>query len=95
MRKLITFFQCGRIESTSQNILLNFVVTNFKDIIDKIIPFFEKYPIQGVKSLDFAYFKQVADLMKSKAHLTKEGLYEIRFIKSKMNYQCVLLDDVK
>jgi hypothetical protein len=28
---------------------------------------------------------QVADLMKSKAHLTKEGLYEISSIKSKMN----------
>ena len=85
MKKLVTLFQCGRFESTSQNLWLNFIVTSFKDIIEKIIPFFKKYPIQGAKALDFAYFMQVADLMKSKAHLIKEGLYEISYIKSKMN----------
>ena len=45
MRKLVTFFQCGRIESTSEKLWFNFIVTNFKDINEKIIPFFDKYPI--------------------------------------------------
>lgn len=77
------FLQCGRIEP--QKLSLNFVVTNFKDITEKIIPFFDKYPIQGEKGLNFLYFKQIANLMKNKAHLTKEGLCLIRSIKSKMN----------
>ena len=52
---------------------------------DKIIPFFEKYPIKGVKALDYADFCKVAELMKNKAHLTEHGLEEIRKIKSGMN----------
>jgi LAGLIDADG endonuclease len=95
MKKLVTFFQCGRIESTSKSLGLNFVVIKFKDITDKVIPFFDKYSIEGIKTLNFLDFKRVAGLMKNKAHLTKEGLHEIRFIKSKMNYRRSLLDDQK
>ena len=87
MKRLVTFFQCGRIESNSKSLGLNFVVTKFKDITDKVIPFFDKYAIERIKilDLDFLDFKRIADLMKNKAHLTKEGLHEVRYIKSKMN----------
>ena len=85
MKSFITFFQCVRIDSVSEYLWINFTVTKFKDITEKIIPFFEKYPLQGVKTLDFLYFKEITILMKNKAHLTKEGLCEIRSIKSKMN----------
>ena len=95
MKKLITLFQCGRIESISNKLWLNFVVTNFKDITERIIPFFDKCPIQGVKALDFLYFKKVASLMENKAHLTKEGICEIRFIKSKMNKGSSSLGDLR
>jgi len=60
-------------------------VTEFSDVTEKIIPFFYKHPIEGKKSLDFAHFKRVAELMKDKAHLTEKGLSQIRLIKSKMN----------
>lgn len=65
-----------------------FVVTKFKDITEKIIPFrasLDKYPLQGVK--DFEDFKRVTKLMENKAHLTKEGLSQIHSIKSKMNFK--------
>jgi len=60
-------------------------VVKFSDIIDKIIPFFEKYPLQGAKLADYKDFKRVTELMLTKAHLTKEGLEEIRQIKAGMN----------
>lgn len=60
-------------------------VMNFKDILDIIIPFFEEYWVQGKKSLDFSYFKEVAELIKNKEHLTPEGFNKILEIKSKMN----------
>ena len=44
-------------------------VTKFDDIVNKIIPFFKKYLILGVKALDFADFCKAAELMKNKAHL--------------------------
>jgi hypothetical protein len=52
---------------------------------EKIIPFFEKYPIQGEKFLDYLDFVKVIKLMKNKAYLTEEGLDKIRKIKAGMN----------
>ena len=49
-------------------------VTKFNDIINKIIPFFKKYPILCMKALDFDDLCKVTELMKNKMHLTKEGL---------------------
>jgi hypothetical protein len=78
-----------------------FVVYKFSDICEKIIPkgalrpptfqppaaetFFQNYPLQGVKLLDFNDFCKIADFMKNKSHLTSEGLEQIRHIKSGMN----------
>ena len=47
------------------------------DIVKKIIPFFNKNPILGVKSLDFADFKVVSELVNNKEHLTESGLKKI------------------
>ena len=35
-------------------------IKNYSDIVNKIIPFFNQYPILGVISLDFSEFKKVA-----------------------------------
>jgi hypothetical protein len=61
------------------------VVLRLSDINEKIIPFFDKYPLLGVKALDFSDFKRAAKLITQKAHLTVLGLEEIRQIKSTMN----------
>jgi hypothetical protein len=60
-------------------------IKNYSDIINKIIPFFNQYPILGIKSLDFVDFKKVAELMKNKEHLTKAGFNEIIKIVENMN----------
>lgn len=51
----------------------------------KLIPFFDKYPIKGVKFKDYLDFVKVAELVKCKAHLNKSGLDQIRDIKMNMN----------
>lgn len=60
-------------------------ITKISDIVNTIIPFFEKYPIIGVKNLDFTDFKKAAIIIKNKEHLTPDGLNKILEIKSKMN----------
>ena len=60
-------------------------VTKFEDLVNKIIPLFQKYPIRGVKALDFSDFCRAVSLMKDKKHLTVEGLEQIRKIKAGMN----------
>ena len=64
---------------------VSLAITKNSELIELIIPFFEKYPIQGVKSLDFADFKRVAMMIGAKEHLTIEGLNRILEIKLNMN----------
>ena len=50
-----------------------------------IIPFFIKYPILGIKALDFKKICSISELIKSKAYYNKEGLDQIIHIKASMN----------
>ena len=45
----------------------------------------KKYPLIGVKQLDYQDWCKVAELMSKGKHLKKEGLELIRSIKAKMN----------
>lgn len=85
MESLVKYLDCGKVYRSREAV--DFVVTKLPDLSEGIIPFFEKYPLQGVKSHEFLDFKIVAKLMKNKEHLTQEGLEQIRQIKSGMNTQ--------
>jgi len=50
LAKISNYLECGGIEKVSTRPAgVTFVVYKFADIKDKIIPFFGKYPLQGVK----------------------------------------------
>lgn len=84
LKEFINYFNCGRY-SISSKMAGDYIVTNFSDINNKIIPFFNKYPLVWSKSLDLSDFKQVAKLMENKIHLTDEGFKQIKQIKLGMN----------
>jgi hypothetical protein len=46
------YIGCGSIEKTNREVV-NFNVRKFSDIMNIIIPFFNKYPIIGEKRKDF------------------------------------------
>jgi hypothetical protein len=77
------FLGCGKVRVNISTV--DFSVTSFLDNHEKIIPFLNKYPIAGVKSLDYLDFCKVAELIKNKEHLTLEGLEKIKKIKNNMN----------
>jgi len=85
MLNLIKYLDCGNVTKRNREEAVDFKVFKFSDINNKIIPFFEKYPIQGVKSNDFKDYCKVVDLMKQNKHLTEEGLGLIRQIKTGIN----------
>ena len=68
---------------------MSIVVGNFEDITKKIIPFFDKYLIQGCKYLDYIDWVKIADLMRDRKNKTEEGIatrmIEIKNIESRMN----------
>lgn len=84
MKSFIKCLNCGYV--IKNRTCLGWIVIKFADITEKIIPFFKKYPIHGVKAKDFAYWSLVAEMIKQKKHFTAEGLEEIRKIKAGMNW---------
>lgn len=85
MKSIISYFGCGSYIARDNNDFGEFVVVKFSDITEKIIPFFDKYKIAGVKYQDYQDFKKVIELMKNKDHLTLEGMEIISKIKAGMN----------
>jgi hypothetical protein len=83
MKSLEEYLGCGYYSLGKD--IGDFIVKRSEDNLNKIIPFFDKYPVQGNKALDFADFKRAVELVANKVHLTELGLEELRLIKSKMN----------
>jgi hypothetical protein len=85
MNSLVKYLDCGIIREVPRRPTIDFIVKKFSDFDSKIIPLFDNYPLQGIKSLNFEDFCKIAYLMKDKAYLTVEGFEQIRSIKSGMN----------
>jgi len=64
---------------------IQYRVTSLQELINVIIPHFDKYPLITQKGADFILFKKVLDLMNRGDHLTIEGLQQIINIKASMN----------
>ena len=63
-----------------------YTVGSHRDILRKIIPFFQKHNLQSAsKQKSFDYFCKIANLIKQQRHLTKNGIEQIRVLKSLMN----------
>lgn len=84
LKKIQEIFECGRIEINNKGYAF-FVISSFKDITEKLIPFFNKYPLIGDKNKSLEDFVTVVELMKENKHLTKNGLEKIKQIKAGMN----------
>src|SRR5579871_1296844 len=85
MENLIQYLDCGRIQEESKRSIVNFIVSKFDDINNKIIPFFCKYPLRSNKAKDYLDFCKACNLVKDRFHLSEKGLLELRIIKLGMN----------
>ena len=68
MKSLVSYFGAGNVYKDGE--VISFKIAKFEDLTKIVIPLFDKFPIVGVKSKNFEDFKQVAELIKNKAHLT-------------------------
>jgi hypothetical protein len=79
------YLGCGTLRGRPDGVWY-YEVTNLNAIVENVIPFFERFPfLSAKKKRDFAKFKQIVALMKSGAHLTKNGIRQILGIRSDMN----------
>nr|QCW06913.1 hypothetical protein [Drechslerella brochopaga] len=81
----VKFWGCGKVYSRSKENKVDFQIIKFNDLCDKVVPLFQRIPIQGEKSKDFSDFCKAIEIMKTKEHLTNKGLDKIRKLKMGMN----------
>ncbi len=81
-------FKCGCIKpkSPTSNVMV-FKVMNRRSLLEKVVPFFDRYPLLSIKQEDFQRFKEILLIMKEKKHLELEGLKKIVEIACSMNAQ--------
>ena len=58
-----------------------------EDLMNVIIPFFERYQLCTAKKDDFKFFARCIRLMQTQAHLTKNGIAKIALLAEKMNHR--------
>ena len=77
---------CNRRYDNHKEHLYQFVVCKRSDLLLKIIPFFQRYPLRTAKRLDFEKFVRCMQLIETEAHLTPRGLLAIVEIMQTMNH---------
>jgi hypothetical protein len=85
IKRIAKFLHGGFIVEESNVSTVSLHCKKSSDILTKIIPFFENYPLMGSKRLDYEHFYKVAIFIKNKSYLTEKGLKSIKNIKTGMN----------
>lgn len=83
LRLMKNIFGCGFLRQDRKT--LKYEVRSLNDLIERIIPHFEKYPLLSTKNNDFKYLKQICRLMLKGEHRKAIGLKKITKIAFKMN----------
>ena len=60
-------------------------VSNFKEISEKVVPFFKKHPLFGTKRRSFEVFAEIIETMKAAKHLKEGSLEEIKLLVRNLN----------
>jgi hypothetical protein len=92
LHELRQFFGCGgvfinRRRDNHREHLYRYDVWALKDLLSRIVPFFEENPLRTAKADEFRKFAIVVRMMARKAHLSQEGLIEIAHIAQTMNHR--------
>ena len=78
LRILKDKLDCGIIKVRKKDSLYSYDVTNPKDIIQKVIPYFQNYPaLSDSKKRNFAIFCEIAKLVNRGEHRNLSGLRKI------------------
>jgi NADH:ubiquinone oxidoreductase subunit K len=86
IEKISKFFGgIGYISKPSNNSTVEFRVSTLTDIVNVIIPHFDKYPLITKKHADYILFKQIINLMVNKEHNTLDGIQKIINIRASLN----------
>ena len=85
---IVERFGCGRIRenhSRSTDKTLVFVVRRRQELLERVIPFFERQPLLSSKQEDFERFSSIVRRMATGEHLREEGFAALKAVALRMN----------
>jgi LAGLIDADG endonuclease len=77
LRDLQTFFGCGWIREPKSDRTFKYEARSVSDLLDPIVPHFERHPLRGSKAKSFAAFASVCRMIEQGDHLRRDGLRNI------------------
>ena len=77
LKDIHAYFGCGAIRFSKRDQMYKYEVRSIGDLITRIIPHFQKYPLRTTKAQDFEIFARACLLINQSKHLNVEYLTEI------------------
>ena len=71
------YFKCGTLRPDRSDKTVKYETRSISDLVNNVIPHFEKYPLLSGKSKDFKVFSEICRKLHNKEHLTETGFNEI------------------
>ena len=84
--KMKEHFGCGSIRPDRSDKTLKYEVRSVPELVGKIIPHFQKYPMISTKQRDFEKFAEICRKMFDREHLTKDGFRTIASLAEEVNF---------
>ena len=79
------YFGCGTKRPDRSDKTLKYAVRSVRDLIERIIPHFEKFPMLSQKQKEFQTFAEICYRMIRKEHLVRKGFHEIAKLAENLN----------
>jgi LAGLIDADG endonuclease len=77
LRRLQSFFECGWLRESRGDRTVKYEVRAHADLVGRIVPHFEDFPLAGSKARSFDGFSSVCRMVWQGDHLTRSGLRKI------------------
>ena len=85
LQRLREFFGCGSVRYSRSDRTYKYEVRSVKDLVTKVLPHFEEYPLQGSKRDDFENFALICKRVRANLHMNRRHLREIIELAYQMN----------
>jgi hypothetical protein len=84
------FFGCGRVivnrrRDDHREALARYSVKSRRDLLERVIPFFDEYPLVTAKAQDYMVFREAMSLIAQRCHLDPAGMAEVAALTERMN----------
>jgi hypothetical protein len=86
LEDLKTFFGCGCIRESRSDRTFKYEARSTRDLLDHVVPHFERHPLRGNKAKSFDAFAVVCRMIGQGDHLTRDGLRQIVALAYGMNF---------